>query len=214
MLWQGVRSQNLASETAVLFVTTLGLSALLMIGSGCTAGTMFIRPPSESLVLGKTTPGEISSRLGTPYREATNIQEGKVIKSLVYSYAVTIPYVPTIPAKTMAFHFADGILVGYDFLSSFEEDKTDFDESRVEYIKKGETGEARIVELFGAPGGRYIYPMVKEPGQTALVYQYVRVDRIVSTPGAVTQSARKNLRVTLGPDGKVADIALSTTVKP
>lgn len=194
--------------------TAAAITALLLACGGCTVGTEFTRPSPASLALGKTTRAEISDRLGKPYREATNIQEGKVIKTLVYSHATAAPYVENVKTRAMAFHFYEGVLVGYDFLSSYDEDKTDFDESRVEQIKKGETGETQVVELFGLPGGRYIYPMTKERGQTALVYQYLRMDRTGLRGGAVTQSSRKNLRVILGADGKVVDIILSATAKP
>ena len=55
----------------------------------------------------------------------------------------------------MSFHFWDGVLVGYDFLSAFDEDKTNFDDTRVSEMKKGETTEAQVVALFGPPGGKY-----------------------------------------------------------
>jgi hypothetical protein len=183
-------------------------AALVAVGAGCTGGKEFTRPTADSVELGKTTMTQIRDRVGKPRRELNTVKEGVQTKTLTYAFSEATPFVEKVPTRAMSFHFWDGVLVGYDFLSSFDEDKTNFDDSRVSEIKKGETTEAQVVALFGPRGGKYIYPMVKERGKTAFVYQYVRMDRNVWR-GGLKQSANKRLHITFDAAGKVDDIFVS-----
>ncbi len=112
----------------------------------------------------------------------------------------------------MAFYFVKSVLVGYEYTSSFDEDKTDFDEARVNLVKKGETTSARLIELLGVPGGRYNYPMIKEQDGSALVYLYTRTDQ--HPIGGVKGTRRKILIVTFDPAGKVSDVTLNISAPP
>ena len=58
------------------------------------------------------------------------------------------------PARSQAFYFADLVLVGHEFSSSFREDHTEFAEASVTEIKKGETNEATVIDRLGPPTGR------------------------------------------------------------
>ena len=60
-----------------------------------------------------------------------------IIQVLRYTYAEAAPYVEKVPVRAMVYSFHDGKLVGYDYSSSFSSDKTDFDDSLVEKIKRG-----------------------------------------------------------------------------
>ena len=72
----------------------------------------------------------------------------------------------------MGFYFLDDTLVGYEFLSSFAEDNTDFDESKISEINEGKTTMNEVVKLLGKPGGYYIYPVIESPSEEAAVYLY------------------------------------------
>jgi hypothetical protein len=133
-------------------------AALVAVGAGCTGGKEFTRPTADSVELGKTTMTQIRDRVGKPRRELNTVKECVQTKTLTYAYSEATPFGETVPARAMSFHFWDGVLVGYDFLSSFDEDKTNFDDARVSEIKKGETTEAQVVALFGPPGGQVHLP--------------------------------------------------------
>ena len=47
------------------------------------------------------------------------------------------------------------MLVGHHFTSSFADDKTDFDATKAQQIRKGETTESQVVALLGTPHGIY-----------------------------------------------------------
>lgn len=189
-----------------------GMTFVFLVAGGCTAGTQFTRPPAESLELGKTTSEAIRGRLGNPFRESTVIKNGENITALVYSYATAEPYVEKIPARAMAFYFSKGVLVGYEYTSSFDEDKTDFDDTKVSEIKKGETTAERIIELFGQAGGRYIFPMIAERDGTGLVYLYTRTDK--NPMGGLKGTRTKLLIVVLDPGRKVTDVTLNVSGPP
>jgi hypothetical protein len=181
--------------------------------SCASSGTNFVRPAEESIALGKTTPDQIYTRFGKPFRETTTIRDNNQIRTVTYTYSEAAPYVQKVPNRTMVFHFNSGVLVGYDFLSSFDEDKTDFDDTRATEIKKGETTQAQVIQIFGRPTGRHIYPLVKEREQRAVVYNYLRMEK-PPMGGAPFQASRKLLVVTFNADDKVADVSLTVANKP
>jgi hypothetical protein len=188
------------------------VTLVFVLAGGCTAGTQFVRPSGESLELGKTTPEVIRDRLGKPYREGTSLKNGEQITILTYSYATAEPYVEKIPARAMAFYFHKDVLVGYEYTSSFDEDKTDFDDSKVSEIKKGETTAERVIELFGQPSGRYVFPMIRERDGTGFVYVYTRTDK--HPMGGLKGTRTKVLIVVVDPSRKVADVTLNVSGPP
>ena len=88
---------------------------------------------------------------------------------------------------------------------------TNFDESKVSQIKKDQTTEADLVQMFGQPENR----SVNSEGQTILTWIYaqseVKGETFVPYAGAFiggTRSQNKTLNVTLQ-DGKVVSFASS-----
>ena len=87
-----------------------------------------------------------------------------------------------------------------------------FDESKVSQIKKGETTEADLVQMFGQPENR----AVNSEGTTTLTWNYfearVKGETFIPYAGPFlggSRSKQKMLSVTLGPDGKVASFSSS-----
>jgi len=146
---------------------------LLLATAGC-AGQAFVRPQPESLILGNTREADIRQRFGDPYREGAINKNGEAIKSLSYAHAAGAASLVggVTPARGQRFYFWNAVLVGHDFTSSFDEDKTDFDASKVPQIKSGETTEAEVLALLGRPQGAYTYPLIKDKGERAIVYLY------------------------------------------
>ncbi len=88
--------------------------------------------------MGKTTEADLRQRFGDRYAHAAGAA------SLVGGVT---------PARGQGFYFWNAVLVGHEFTSSFDEDKTDFDASKVQQIKSGETTEAEVLALLGKPQG-------------------------------------------------------------
>lgn len=85
-----------------------------------------------------------------------------------------------------------------------------FDVSKVSQIKKGETTEADLVQMFGQPVNR---ALISE-GTTTLTWMYsearVKGESFIPYAGpwlGGTRSHNKMLTVTLGPDGRVASFS-------
>ncbi len=178
--------------------------------AGC-AGRDFIRPSTESLVLGKTTYQQVRQMFGDPYREGTALVNDQSIKMISYAYATAYgsPRVSGVtPARAMAFSFLGDTLVGHEFTSSYDEDATDFDESKVREIKKGETSRQRVVELLGASQGVYAFPLVRNENEEGIVYLYSQTKR---KPFSVS-IYRKHLVVSYDrQSGVVTDVRFSSS---
>jgi hypothetical protein len=151
----------------------LAILAVLLVAAGC-AGRDFKRPAMESLAVGTATEAEIRQRFGTPYREGTVLKNNETMKTLAYAYATTASSAPggVVPSRGQGFYFWRDVLVGHDFTSSFADDKTDFDATKAQQIRKGETTESQVVVLLGTPHGIYTYPLINNRDARAVVYLY------------------------------------------
>ncbi|MES9961034.1 MAG: hypothetical protein ABW089_11400 [Sedimenticola sp.] len=142
--------------------------------SAC-AGRDFVRPDETSLRLNETTYQEILDRFGKPFNEGTQLKNEKNVKIISYAYAsiggkANSPGIT--PARAASFYFSDDLLAGYEFISSYKMDNSDFDETRIEQLKKGETTREQVIALIGKPAGRYVHPLIKEKDGYAMIYAY------------------------------------------
>jgi len=156
----------------VLKLTSLLVAAALV--ASC-AGTDFVRPTPEALKVGKSTYSDVIEKLGNPEQTGEQLINEKKVKRIIYVYAAAggEPVEPGItPARANAYFFDNDILVGTEFTSSFKEDATNFDSSKVEYIKKGETTRSQVLLTFGRPSVVFIPPMVEKTHGEAIGYLY------------------------------------------
>jgi outer membrane protein assembly factor BamE (lipoprotein component of BamABCDE complex) len=182
------------------------VAVLLLAGiSGC-AGTNFVRPDSDSLKNGQTTYSQVTAKFGQPRQEGSVIKNEQTLKTATYAYA-SMGGKPlnegVTAARAAGFYFHNDVLVGYEFISSWAEDHTNFDESRIKDIVKGKTTRAEITQLMGKPGGYHIFPLIKAATGEAAVYAYMEVKGF--TP------FRKELRVTFDNAGVVTDVEFSSS---
>jgi len=148
--------------------------ALALVVTGC-AGSKLSKQSDDALVLGQTSRADILQRLGSPYREGTVTKNGKQLKTMTYAIATTggTPARDGVkPARGQGFYFLDEKLAGYDFTSSWKEDQSNFDGSKVPAIKKGVSTRDDVVRLFGAARGKYAYPLIADHDRQADVYLY------------------------------------------
>jgi hypothetical protein len=181
--------------------------ALLLVFGGC-AGRDFARPPTDAFTLGKTTDADIRRKFGDPYRQGTVVKNGETMKTLSYAYAAGAASLAggITPARGLGFYFWNDVMVGHEFVSSFEEDKTDFDGTKAQQIRKGETTESGVTTLLGPPQGVYVYPMVADKTGRGLVYMYAQ------TKGSAfsLKFYQQLLVVTIGSTGVVSDVQLTS----
>jgi hypothetical protein len=168
--------------------------AVLATCGACTAGRNFQEPSEESLVLGTTTIFEIRERFGKPRGEGSTTRNGCSMKTLTYAYARHRDLggahaFGVVPARGITFTFFEDRLVGHSFVSSFEEDHTDFDESKLVQIQQGSSKRPDVVALLGPPRGRCIYPMSADKGQEGVLYGYTQLYKALFKTKIYTKTA-------------------------
>ena len=182
--------------------------ALSIALAGCASSGA--KPPEDNFVLGRTTRQEILHRLGSPYREATVTKNGKQLKTMTYSFGATggTPIREGVnPTRGQGFYFLNDKLAGYDFASSWKEDQSDFDATKIPAIKKGVSTRADVLRLIGRPGGKYAYPMIPDQNGQADVYLYAEA---TGSPSSM-KLYQKYLVVTYDDRGVVSNVDYQET---
>lgn len=186
------------------------LIALLSALAGC-AGGNFVRPSAEAFPLGQTTYAQVVQQMGEPRTVGDVVTNGQKVKSMTYRYTTTTDMswqTGVVPVRTLVYYFHNDTLVGFEFVSSFRSDNTDFDDTKIGAIAKGRTTRAEVIQLLGQPSASYIPPMVRETSGEAIGYGYAR--RESSAP---YKFFRKNLRITFDDRDQVAEIDFTTAGK-
>ena len=170
-------------------------AAVLMLGA-CTAGRDFPKPTPDQVVLGQTMRSEILAKYGPPRSQKENILSSAATPAgvrtpfdadvvagrynlIVYAFADALAGRTeggSVPARSVAFQFLDDRLIAYQFVSTFGEDSTNFDETKISALEKGKTTKNDIVALLGEPGGHSIYPAIQRQGDEKLSYSFVSTD--------------------------------------
>ncbi len=177
--------------------------ALLIIGC---AGTNFIRITDNRLVLGETTSDQIKASLGAPYKESVIFRNNQRLNKISYAYAnatVNSGSNSIIPARSQGFYFYNNKLVGYDFTSSWEEDNTNFDDTQISQIIKDKSTYKDAIDIFGKPGGKYLYPLIPAKNGYAVIYLYCQSNKGI---GINVKSTTKLLLISFNPENIVTNV--------
>jgi len=155
-----------------IFKTILIATAVVLIAA-C-AGKDFVRPDTGELKNGVTTYDAIIQQFGKPYAEGSALKNDKLVKTASYAYASVggKSHRGGTAARAIGFYFLDDTLVGYEFVSSFAEDNTDFDEMKITQFEENKTTLDEAIKLLGEPSGYYIYPLIEDTDDEAAVYVY------------------------------------------
>ena len=160
-----------------LNIFVIGLIAATLL-AGCTAGTDFTRAKDDAVVLGTTTYQSIRDQMGAPEKEGVITQNGQKFHTLTYTYASSGGeplYSGATPGRTQVLFFKEDVLVGHEFLSSFKEDNTDFDERKISEISEEVSLRADVISLLGEPSGMFIHPLADNENGETIVYSYTHV---------------------------------------
>jgi len=169
-----------------------------------------VRPADSALQNGKTTIAEAREKYGKPYRESEVSRNDQDVKMLSYAYATTggTPKdAGVIPARSLDLSFWKGTLVSNVFISSFQEDASSFEASKRDAIVKGKTTRDEVIGLLGRPAGYAIYPVIKDKNAVALLYAY----HTTSGSAFNLKFAKRDLVITIGPDGVVSDVSYESS---
>jgi hypothetical protein len=181
----------------------LGLVAALL---GC-VGREFVRPDDDSLKLGKSTYSELVGKLGSPTSETMVTRNGQTLKRVSYTHARsmgTSTGSDVSAIRVQALEFYNEVLVFHNFLSTWAEDSTNFDERKKDQIAKGQTTRTQLVALLGRPTGGYIYPATSSKSDEGVIYSYAEALR--SKRGSGSNVNRKTLEVMFDESGVVKEV--------
>jgi outer membrane protein assembly factor BamE (lipoprotein component of BamABCDE complex) len=179
-------------------------AAVSLLLAGC-AGTDFKRPDASVLKVGKSTTDDVIRVMGPARATGEVLKNSCRVRQSTYVYATAVGaslYGGVTPSRAMTFSTYNDLLVGEQFISSFKEDGTDFDDSNVAAIVKGKTTKSEVIAALGNPSGEAIYPLVKNQGDTAIVYAYVQV----KTSPFKMKAYQKSLTVSIGANDLVTDV--------
>ena len=203
----------------------LVLIAVIAALCGCaTAGRDFPRPVAADLVLGETTRQALIARFGPPQEDRTQSTtlkpasfygsgaspESGLSTRLHYSFVNPMGEAADgiSPQRAAYFFLWNDKLVGFEYMSSFGADSTDFPESGVTQIRKMRSTEHEVIDLLGPPSGRAIYPRTRYPEDHSFIYAYFEWNK------SLRSSRMKRLRIDITPEGIVRDFSYDNNTKP
>lgn len=170
-------------------------------------GRDFVRPQAGEIVLGKTTKSELLTTLGEPEKAKSVKVNSLPMENIYYQFkhgAAFIGQVHRQRALTYTLH--NDIVVAYVFLSTFDDDSTNFDEEKVKYIQAGITTKQDVIQLMGPPSGEAIYPVVSNRSLHAFQYAYQQSRHII---GGARTNTKRTLRLMFDPKDVVVNVNFS-----
>jgi hypothetical protein len=191
---------------------TVALIFIALLAFNCvgTSGVNFERVNEDTISLGVSTYDDIVTRMGDSFEEDVYIKNNKQFKLIGYTYSSTGGVATSrrvIATRHHMFYFYQGILVGHEFISSWQEDHTNFDETKVEQIKKGEWTKEDVINLLGRPSGKLIYPLSKNKGTEKLLYSFYEGRQYAYT----IEFFQKSLSIECDQTGTVTEIEYTET---
>lgn len=212
----------------------LWLCSLLVVVSvaGCQTAAGFKPPAAALLTLGVTTEADIRAQYGEPARVERSITPSATADAaaaaelspftavpvegtyafLVYRLVDKPLFTADPKIKVASFMLWNGVLVDYSFVSNFEQDSSNFDETKLARLEKGVTIEAQAISLLGPPSGRGTFPAIRDPGFQVLHYLYYNVD--VGFWAWDMDVENKRLDVLIDPKGRVVDYVFQSGGSP
>lgn len=171
----------------------------------CGVGTQFVRPPADFVRLGETTRAQVVERYGKPQDERKISENGRRVFTVGYffaseSEAAKVP--GALCVRTLMFTLSENVVVGEGLRSSCLSDHTDFDETKIANVVKGKTRCDEVIERFGRPSAREIYPSIEKKGDTGVYYIFAYMSL---RAGEKPKEFKKEFLVMCDPAGVVSD---------
>ena len=210
----------------------LTLLVLALLTGGCLpSGRQFVRPTPTTFRLGQSSVEDVKRLLGDPSdqrawaRNANVLQDpptplptlfgsapvSGAMRELSYSYLWRLGEAANRgvdPSKRLRLWFWNDRLVGYRASSSFKEDSTDFDDTKVAEIAPWKSQRDDVVKLLGPPSGVAGYPLTRHEDQQILIYETLEWD------ASERQIRSKTLHVLVNALGLVEDARFDGSSRP
>lgn len=207
------------------------LLVLVLLTAGCThtSGRNFVRPDAAKVELGRTRKADILSLYGRPERQSSAIVTETSLAStnrpktefepaavpgsyasISYHYTESKPPITggDVSFRSLNFIFWNDTLIAYNFVSSFSNDSSNFDDAKLSAITKAKTTRAEVFATLGAPTGGAIYPAVLTKGNEKAIYDFAQM------AGQPRQLTHKRLEILFDEAGRVLDYRFASTSRP
>ena len=130
----------------------------LLFLNGCLSSNSFKYNSRESLVIGKTTQAELFQIVGKPNETQTQKIGSKTFSNLSYTHIKQAGGGFTPPMRTLNLEVADGVLNGFNGLSTYKGEEVDVAKLGYDKIIEHKTKIDDVISDFGFPSGQVITP--------------------------------------------------------
>lgn len=138
--------------------TLLALPVLLC--SCASVGKNFAYQSVSQVELGQMRSSDYATMFGKPSSVTTKTTGDGKFELVRYLYSQA--NMSTAKVRLLDLEFRNGTLSGYQYLSSFDDDKTTFSAAAVDQIKQGATTKQEVISLLGKPHGKALCPSVAD----------------------------------------------------
>jgi len=145
----------------------IGICLVLLAGGCANVGEKFDATKARSLDLGSMHDTDFRAAFGDPRTDIKQSSDSGSFEEVTYLYAHAD--LSNAQARQLSLEFRDGVLNAFNYLSSFDEDKTTADTQKMESVKKGVSTKTDVLAILGAPSGK-----VKCPTQMTDFVKYAK----------------------------------------
>lgn len=143
--------------------------------------------------------------MGEPFVELDAVVNNEKAQILIYMYASGLGLVDHsggFPQRVLTLYFAEGVMVGQEFASSFADDSSEFDTTKIAAVHIGKSTRAEVIALLGRPGGEVRYPIIKNKADRGIIYSYT----VNAAKHRITPSKRTWMTVSFDANDIVSDV--------
>jgi outer membrane protein assembly factor BamE (lipoprotein component of BamABCDE complex) len=188
-----------------VLLSLMTTTSVVLCGCAVSTRNSLVRPSEGELIVGESSRADVIRRLGKPGSVARTISDGRQLDFATYDQSGGRAARPgVVPVRCIKFTFFNDKLVSQMFTSSFKEDSTDFDETKVASISKGQSKIDDVIALLGRPSGERVYPIIKGVEDRDYLYIYVETKGARSIKDMKTLT--KRLVVSVNSTGTVTNI--------
>jgi hypothetical protein len=139
-------------------ILAVGLvTVLCVLAGGCAhVGGDFAYEGPQTLKLGQTRPADARALFGEPMSSSMTSTSNGSFEQMRYLYAYAT--MRSAQSRLLDLEFRNGVLNGYSYLSSFDDDKTQVHAEGFAQIKRGESKKADALRILGEPQGKALSP--------------------------------------------------------
>jgi hypothetical protein len=201
-----------AAMNRIVFVRSLaalGLLALILAG-GCASGQKFDTSKISYLLIGQLHDTDYQALFGEPTTVTRDSGNDGAFETVTYNYGHSD--LSDARARQLVLEFRNGVLNGYNYVSSFDDDKTNANTAAAAQIVRVSSNKTDVLRLLGQPSGKARTPTemegfvkVSKPG----VYEIWCWESLDAVPILGSQKTGSNVIVVgFDPMGMVSEVMI------